>query len=135
MKTFRQTLIAAMLALMTTVALAGAPEKAKVSISVGSSILNYLPLPLTVSLGNFKQEGLDVTVENFQAGGSKALQALVAGSTDAVVGFFDHTVQMQAQGKEVVGVILLNNVPGLVMGVRSDLPISPARISKDLRSA
>ena len=73
----------------------------------------------------------------FQAGGSKALQALVAGSTDAVVGFFDHTVQMQAQGKEVVGVILLNNVPGLVMGVRSDLPIGsgkdpPARLPTPL---
>ena len=102
-------------------AVAAEPEKPKLSLGVGSSILGYTPVPLAATLGYFKQEGLDVTVENFQAGGSKALQALLGGSVDAVVGSFDHTIQMQAQGKEVVGVFLLNVAPGLVIGVRQDL--------------
>lgn len=100
---------------------AAEPEKTAVSIGVGSSILNYAPLPLAQSLGHFKQEGLTVTVENFQAGGSKALQALIGGSVDAVVGFYDHTIQIQAQGKEIVGVFLLTDTPGIVFDVRADL--------------
>lgn len=109
------------LALSAGAAPAAEPEKAAVSIGVGSSILNYAPLPLAQTLGHFTQEGLDITVENFQAGGSKALQALVGGSVDAVVGFYDHTIQMQAQGKEIVGVFLLTDVPGVVFDLRADL--------------
>lgn len=47
---------------------AAEPEKKDVSLSVGSMILNYMPVPLTQSLGNFQKEGLNVKVENFQAG-------------------------------------------------------------------
>ncbi len=76
-------------------------------------IIQYLPLPVAVAQGYFKDEGLNVTVNNFDAGGSKALQALLGGSTDMVVGFFDHTIQMQVQGKEIRAVILLNQIPGV----------------------
>lgn len=100
---------------------AAEPEKAKLKIAVGSQILNYMPLELGVKLGMFKEEGLDVTVENFQAGGSKALQALIGGSVDGTVGFYDHTIQMQAQGKEISCVFLLNETPGVLIGVRQDL--------------
>jgi len=100
---------------------AAEPEKTKLKIAVGSQILNYMPLELGVKLGNFRQEGVDVTVENFQAGGSKALQALIGGSVDGTVGFYDHTIQMQAQGKEISCVFLLNDTPGVLIGVRSDL--------------
>lgn len=97
------------------------PETKAVTIAVGSAILNYMPLPLTEALGNFDKEGLDVTVQNFQAGGSKALQALIGGSVDGVVGFYDHTIQMQAKRKDISCVFLLNEVPGIVFGVRADL--------------
>lgn len=117
----RLTGAAASATLMIGLAFAAEPEKPKVSLGVGSAILNYLPAPLAQSLGFFKQEGLDVTLENFQAGGGKALQALVGGSVDVIVGFYDHTIQMQAQGKEIACVFLLNDVPGVLMGVRSDL--------------
>ena len=73
---------------------AQAIEKRDVSVSIGSWIIQYLPLPVAVAQGYFKDEGLDVTVNNFDAGGSKALQALLGGSTDMVVGFYDHTIQM-----------------------------------------
>lgn len=100
---------------------AAEPERKAVKLAVGSQILNYMPLALGQSLGYFSREGLDVTIENFQAGGSKALQALVGGSVDGVVGFYDHTIQMQAKRKEISCVFLLNDVPGIVFGVRTDL--------------
>ena len=50
-----------------------------VTLAVGSSIVNYVPAPMAVKLGYFKAEGLDVQAQDFQAGGSKALQALMAG--------------------------------------------------------
>lgn len=116
-------LILGMAAISLAIATAHAaePEKTALKVAVGSQILNYMPLELGVKLGNFKQEGLDVTVENFQAGGSKALQALIGGSVDATVGFYDHTIQMQAQGKAISCVFLLNDIPGMLIGVRSDL--------------
>lgn len=120
------------LAVTAMPALAADPEKVSVSIGAGSSILNYAPLPLAQSLGHFKQEGLTVTIENFQAGGSKALQALVGGSVDAVVGFYDHTIQMQAQGKDIVGVFLLTDVPGVVFDLRADLA-GTVKEGKDLK--
>ncbi len=112
---------AALLSTLASASLAAEPEQTKLSIAVGSQILNYMPLALGEKLGFFKTEGLDVTIQNFQAGGSKALQALIGGSVDAVVGFYDHTIQMQAKGKAVRCVFLLNEVPGIVFGVRSDL--------------
>ncbi|QQO12066.1 ABC transporter substrate-binding protein [Bradyrhizobium diazoefficiens] len=111
---------------------AGEPEKAKLKIAVGSQILNYMPLELGVKLGMFRDEGLDVTVENFQAGGSKALQALIGGSVDGTVGFYDHTIQMQAQGKEISCVFLLNDIPGVLLGVRNDLA-DKVRTGADLK--
>ena len=100
---------------------AQAIEKRDVSISIGSWIIQYLPLPVAVAQNYFKDEGLNVTVNNFDAGGSKALQALLGGSTDMVVGFFDHTIQMQVQGKSIRAVILLNQIPGIVIAARKDL--------------
>jgi NitT/TauT family transport system substrate-binding protein len=106
---------------LATAARAAAPEKSKLKIAVGSQILNYMPLELGVKLGHFREQGLDVTVENFQAGGSKALQALIGGSVDGAVGFYDHTIQMRAQGKAISSVFLLNDIPGVLIGVRTDL--------------
>jgi NitT/TauT family transport system substrate-binding protein len=120
-KLCRSAFAAAAFATFSLTALAAAPEKPTLKVAVGSSILGYAPAPLTAKLGYFKQEGLDVTLENFQAGGSKSLQALIGGSVDVVVGAYDHTIQMQAKGKDIVGIFLLNEVPGIVFDVRADL--------------
>ena len=124
MKRWISALLCAAVACAMTAANAAEPEKKDVSLSVGSMILNYMPVPLTQSLGNFQKEGLNVKVENFQAGGSKALQALIAGSTDAVVGFYDHTIHIQAQGKDIVSVALLNITPGIVLAVMLSVLVS-----------
>src|SRR5690348_16498348 len=107
--------------------LAGSPasaqavERSRVSISFGSFIVGFLPLVLADALGYFREQGLDVEVQNFGAGGTKALQALIGGSTDTVVGAYVSTIRMQMQDKIVRGTILLNRTPGFVIAVRKDL--------------
>ena len=96
-------------------------EKTKVVLAVGGkAAIVYLPLTVVERKGFFKEEGLDVEIQDF-AGGAKALEALVGGSADVVMGFFDHTIQMQAQGRDITAVVLVGRYPGLVLAVRSDL--------------
>ncbi|RUV67675.1 MULTISPECIES: ABC transporter substrate-binding protein [unclassified Mesorhizobium] len=116
-----------MLALVATVAFAGSALAEPVRISVGSYNLNNLPFPVAAGLGLYEKEGLEVTVENFASGGSKTLQALVAGSTDIAVGFYDHTIQMQSQNKAVVAFIQLARNSGLVLAGGKDSTFDPAK--------
>ncbi|XSC42940.1 hypothetical protein ACF1BQ_033005 [Bradyrhizobium sp. RDT10] len=115
--------VAAAVGLCLLSADAGEPERAKLKIVVGSHILNYMPAELGVKLGTFKKKDSTSLFENFQAGGSKALQALIGGSVDGVVRFYDHTIQMQAQGEEISCVFVLNDIPGILLGAA----ISPTR--------
>lgn len=104
-----------------TLATAGAPEKQRVILAVGGkAAVVYLPLTIVERLGLFEQEGLRVEIQDF-AGGARALQALVGGSADVVMGFYDHTIQMQAQGRDITAVVEVGQYPGLVLAVRSDL--------------
>lgn len=115
------------LALAATIALAGTAMAEPVRISVGSYNLNNLPFPVAQGLGLYEKEGLDVTVENFASGGSKTLQALVAGSTDIAVGFYDHTIQMQSQNKAVVGFVVLARNSGLVLAGGNKSTFDPTK--------
>ena len=74
----------------------------------------YLPTTLAQELGFYKEEGLDVELQDFQ-GGAKALQALVGGSADVVSGFYDHTIQMAAEGRSLVAFVTMLRFPGLVL--------------------
>jgi NitT/TauT family transport system substrate-binding protein len=111
---------------------AQAVEHPKLTLSIGTFIISYLPLPVADAKGFFKAQGLDVTIQNFGAGGAKALQSLIGGSSDVVVGFYDHTVQMQAEGQDVRCVILLNRNPGIALAVRDDLS-GEIKEAKDLK--
>src|SRR6202023_753800 len=77
----------------------------------GQTQLVYLPTTLAQELGFYRAEGLNVELEDF-AGGSKALQALMGGSADVVSGFYDHTIQMQAEGRNVVSFVSMLRFPG-----------------------
>ncbi|MCZ7495449.1 ABC transporter substrate-binding protein [Agrobacterium rhizogenes] len=116
-----------LLATAALCALAASANAESVRMSVGSYNLNNLPFPVAASLGFYKEEGLDVTTENFAQGGSKVLQALVAGSTDVAVGFYDHTIQMQSQNKHVVGFVQLARNSGLVLAGKNDTDFDPAK--------
>jgi NitT/TauT family transport system substrate-binding protein len=107
-------------ALLALVACGLAPDaqaQTKVRLAVGGKpALFYLPLTVTERLGYFKEAGLDVEISDF-AGGGRALQSLMGGSADVVTGSFDHTIQMQAKGQPIMGVVELGRFPGFVLGV------------------
>ncbi|SFK73578.1 NitT/TauT family transport system substrate-binding protein [Paenibacillus sp. 1_12] len=92
---------------------APAPAKLpKVNIMVGGlEKIIYLPAKLTENLGYFKEEGLEVELTS-QASGVNAEQALIAGEVQGVVGFYDHTIDIQAKGKYLQEVVQLATNPG-----------------------
>jgi len=111
--------------LAATVAIMGAaqaqaPEKRQITLGVGGkTALYYLPLTIAERLGHFKEQGLDVTINDFR-GGAQSLQALAGGSVDVVTGAYEHTIRMQAKGQDVRAVVELGRFPGIVLGIRKD---------------
>lgn len=92
----------------------------KIIIIVGGiNKLIYLPPKLAENLGYFKDEGLDVELESQQAG-VDAENELLAGAAQAVVGFYDHTIDLQSKGKEIKSIVLFGLVPGGMEMVRAD---------------
>jgi NitT/TauT family transport system substrate-binding protein len=91
------------------------PGRPRVRLAVGGQAqMVYLPTTLAQELGFYREEGLDVELQDFP-GGAKALQALVGGSADVVSGFYDHTIQMAAEGRELVAFVTILRYPGLVL--------------------
>ncbi len=80
----------------------------------------YLPAMLTQRLGYFKDAGVDVKLLT-EPSGASAENVLVAGKVQGVVGFYDHAITLQAQGKCVESVVQLAKVPGEaeVVGTKS----------------
>ncbi len=96
------------------------PEKKEVRLGVGGApALYYLPLALTERLGYFKEQGLNVEINDFK-GGSQSLTALIGGSADVVTGAYEHTLRMQAKGQDIVAVIELGRYPGISLAVKKD---------------
>ena len=73
----------------------------------------YLPAKLTEQLGYFKDAGVDVQLLSEPAG-AQAENVLLAGQVQGVVGFYDHTVALQPQGKCLESVVQLSKAPGEV---------------------
>ena len=71
----------------------------------------YLPAMLTQQLGYFKDAGVDVKLMT-EPSGASAENVLLAGQVQGVVGFYDHSITLQAQGKCVESVVQLAKVPG-----------------------
>src|SRR5438477_12332499 len=124
-------------ALAIVMSLAGAAfgqtiEKKQLTLAVGGkTALYYLPLTICERLGYFKEQGLDVTINDFR-GGAQSLQALVGGSVDVVTGAYEHTIRMQAKGQDIKAVIELGRFPGIVVGVRKEKAAS-YRSAADLK--
>ncbi|MGA4876906.1 ABC transporter substrate-binding protein [Streptomyces lydicamycinicus] len=119
---FPAALAAATLALTTLTACgggasgAGASDDAngKIKIMVGGlDKVIYLPARLTQQLGYFEDEGVHVTLLTEPAG-VQATTSLVSGDVQGVVGFYDHTLDLQVKGKQVESVVQLAHAPGEV---------------------
>ncbi|WP_043263139.1 ABC transporter substrate-binding protein [Streptomyces sp. CT34] len=86
----------------------------KLKIMVGGlDKVIYLPARLAQQLGYFKAEGLDVTLLTEPAG-VQATTSLLSGDVQGVVGFYDHTLDLQAKNKQVESVVQLAQTPGEV---------------------
>ncbi|MEP9383849.1 ABC transporter substrate-binding protein [Nocardioides cheoyonin] len=97
-----------------------ASDGGQIKIMVGGiDKVIYLPAMLTERLGYFDDQGLDVKLMT-EPSGATAETELVAHQVEGVVGFYDHTVTLQAQGKCIESVVQLAKVPGEVEMVSSD---------------
>ncbi|MEV6970828.1 ABC transporter substrate-binding protein [Hamadaea sp. NPDC051192] len=84
----------------------------KITIMVGGlDKVIYLPAKLTEQLGYFKDAGITVDLKS-EPSGADAETMMLAGQVDGVVGFYDHTVHLQAKGKCVESVVQFADVPG-----------------------
>src|SRR3954469_9103987 len=78
----------------------------------------YLPAMLAQRLGYYKEQGLNVELSDEPAGVEAANQ-LLAGKVDGVVGFYDHTLDLQGKGRQTESVVQLLRLPGEAVMCRS----------------
>ena len=78
----------------------------------------YLPAKLAERLGYFAEQGIVVDLQS-EPSGVHAQDVLLAGGVQGVVGFYDHTIELQAKGKAVESIVQLGQAPGGVELVSS----------------
>jgi NitT/TauT family transport system substrate-binding protein len=92
----------------------GTSTPAPVSLKIMVGGLNkqiYLPNMLAQRLGYFKEQNLDVTLID-EASGQSAEQEVLAGNVDLASGSYNHTQEVQPQGKFLEAVVQLQRAPG-----------------------
>jgi NitT/TauT family transport system substrate-binding protein len=106
-----KTLAAVALALLAGQAAAAE----KITIMVGGMEKQiYLPAKLAEQLGYLKETGLDIELLSEPAG-VNAETEMLSGAAQGVVGFYDHTIDLQARGKMVESVVQFSQAPGEVI--------------------
>lgn len=80
----------------------------------------YLPAKLGERLGYFTEQGIAVELRSEPAG-VQAQDVLLAGAVQGVVGFYDHSIELQARGKAVKSVVQFSQAPGEVEVVSSKM--------------
>lgn len=114
MRAFHRNLLATALCSALAVAAPFAQAAEPITIMVGGiNKIIYLPAKLTEALGYFKDEGLTVELQS-QPAGVDAENQLIAGAVQGVVGFYDHTIDLQSKGKDIEAIAVFCKVPGEV---------------------
>lgn len=106
------TVMAAGCASHTTTPTTPGTEQVKLMVG-GMNKQIYLPAILAQQLGLFAKHGLQVELSDEPAGVDAETQML-SGNVDGVVGFYDHTIDLQSKGKSVESVVQFAQVPGEV---------------------
>ncbi|WP_186063535.1 ABC transporter substrate-binding protein [Burkholderia gladioli] len=78
----------------------------------GMSKIVYLPAVLAQQLGYFRDAGLEVRILSVPAGIDTSTE-LIAGAIHGAVGFYDHTIDLQSRGQDVLSVIVFARAAGL----------------------
>jgi NitT/TauT family transport system substrate-binding protein len=99
---FRSRALALAFAALSAHAFAG---DGKITVMIGGiDKVVYLPAKLAAQLGYFQAQGIDVELRS-ETAGVEAKDALLSGAVQGVVGFYDHTIALQAKGKLVQSVV------------------------------
>jgi NitT/TauT family transport system substrate-binding protein len=102
-------------------------RNAEVRIAIGGrAALDFVPIYLADSLGFFRQEGLQVTLQDLP-GTAKAIQALMGRSSDVVAGGYDAAIEMTVQGQPMQAIATIEKWPPLVV-------VAAARSDRQLRT-
>lgn len=114
-KTFSAIVIRLAVLLAAGVGAMPATAADKITIIVSSIEKQiYLPAKLAEQLGYLKQTGLDIELRSVPAG-ANAEKEMLLGLAQGVIGFYDHTIHLQARGKLVQSVIQFSQAPGEVV--------------------
>lgn len=97
-----------------------------IRLALARSPFTYLPVYLAEPLGFYRDENLSVTLEEFP-GGAKAVEAVVGGSADIAAGFYEHAIQMTAEGRPLRAFVIMLRYPGMALVVS---PKTKRRISR-----
>jgi NitT/TauT family transport system substrate-binding protein len=93
----------------------GAPSGGmRVRLALQPVSTNNYPSYLAHWLGFYRAEGVDVSISQI-AGASKVLEAIIGGSADVGGGVYEQTIQMAAEGREVVSFISFLRSPNFAL--------------------
>lgn len=120
---YRKHIAVVLLAVSTLLLVTGCRDSRRIPVANGRPQITimvgglekviYLPAMLTQRLGFFRDSDIDVTLLGEQSGAT-AETALLTGDVQAVVGFYDHTIDLQAKDQCLRTVVQLADVPGEV---------------------
>jgi len=110
----------------------GRLEKSRIIISVdGKASFAYLPLTIADQLGFFREEGLDIQINDY-ADGASAAQSMLAGNADVCSGSFERTLNLQSKNQMVKAFVLQGQTPQIAFGMSTRNLSAPAAMA-DLR--
>jgi NitT/TauT family transport system substrate-binding protein len=104
----------------------------RLRVALARSPFTYLPVYLAEPLGFYRDENLSVTLEEFP-GGAKAVEAVLGGSADIAAGFYEHAIQMAAEGRPFRAFVTMLQYPGMALVVSPKASRRIARI-EDLKN-
>lgn len=85
----------------------------------GVTIYGYMPFFVCMGRRLFEKHGIDPDISMFP-GGSKAMQAVLGGSSDVACGFYEHTIQIAAKGGHLTAFVLQTQNSNLALGARKE---------------
>lgn len=110
-----------LLCLLASLRPAAAADLQHVQLGSAAAVATYAAPYIALTKGYYKEQGLDVSILNFP-GGSKALEALMGGSVDAMIGSYSNAILMAAKGQHVETFINYLRCPGYVVAVGKNHP-------------
>jgi NitT/TauT family transport system substrate-binding protein len=129
MRRNKMVILSALLAAAMPLVPAEAADLTKVQLASAAQVATYAAPYIALTKGYYRDEGLDVSIVSFQGGG-KAMEAMMGGSADAVIGSYSNTITLAARGQKVQTFVNYLVCPGYVLAVGKG---HPAKTLADLK--